>query len=113
MSPLLDQPGPHFTISRVTLVRVDGRIDEAGSARLQRILGDLVDGQGLTEVVVDLSSATDFDAEHVASVLDASKRRLAELGGTLELRLPAEIPEPVAELTTEIPSFTAIETEPG
>ncbi|MGH9281246.1 MAG: STAS domain-containing protein [Acidimicrobiales bacterium] len=57
---------PSFAIRRVrgaVVLRVQGDIDIRGSGLLERVLSDLIEGQGNLRVVVDLAGARVRDAE--------------------------------------------------
>jgi anti-anti-sigma regulatory factor len=99
---------PEFTITRTTVVRVNGPLDDTATERLMRILNDLIEDQGITDLVLDLSGAHHLGPE-VVSVLEAARTRMAELGGLLELRAPRLLSAEVVELAEGIPTFTPLE----
>ena len=68
------------------VVTVDGALDAEGSGLLERLLIDLIDGQGNATVAVDLGRATIGPAA-LAVFLDAG-RRAGRQGTTFILKAP-------------------------
>ena len=102
-------PQPEFTITRTTVVRLNGPLDDTATERLMRILTDLIEDQGITDLVLDLSGVRQLGPE-VVSVLEDARTRMAQLGGLLELRAPRALSAEVVELAEGIPTFTPLET---
>lgn len=84
---------PSLTVGRelgTVVVAVRGRLDARIAHTLERVLGDLIEGQGNVRVVVDLSEA-DFVEAELRPVLrvpaEQARRRGAELGVRRPLRV--------------------------
>jgi anti-anti-sigma regulatory factor len=101
---------PEFTITRTTVVRLNGLLDDTATERLMRVLNDLIEDQGITDLVLDLSGAHQLGPE-VVSVLEAARTRLDQLGGLLELRAPRMLSAEVVELAGGIPTFIPLALE--
>lgn len=101
---------PRFTITRTTVVRVEGPVDEEGVQLLGRMLSDLIDDQGITDLVVDLSDVGDLPPG-LATVLERARCRVADLGGLLEVRTPAAPPTELVEAMRRIPMFSPLESD--
>ncbi len=83
-------PAASLVIGRAmgtVVVTVDGALDVEGSGVLERLLIDLIDGQGNSTVAVDLRKAT-FGSAALAVFLDAG-RRADSHGTTFILKAPA------------------------
>ena len=96
-----------FTITRSTIVRIAGEVDDQAARALARVLDDLVDGHGVTDLIVDLSEGTNVP-DAVVSLLDETRRRMESLGGLLELRAPREAVDAVKAIADDVPTFTPV-----
>lgn len=71
------------------VVTVHEELDGSGAAHLDRILADLIDGQGNLAVVVDLGDVSVVESDGLA-VLVAAAERAEGRGGALRLVNPPE-----------------------
>jgi anti-sigma B factor antagonist len=72
------------------VVTVHGDLDPPAAAQLDRVLADLIDGQGNMTVVVDLRDAQAADAGGLSVFIGAAERA-SRRGGSLSLIDPPEI----------------------
>ena len=93
-----------FEVTRAIVLRVGGPIDRDAVAQLRRILTDLIDDHDVTDLVIDLTHATEVGAQ-TTDVLDWAQHRLTEAGGQLELRLPSAPTEALVEISADVPTF--------
>jgi anti-anti-sigma factor len=85
-----DTPTPRLAVTRVSgvvVVTARGELDGRASAELQRILEDLIDGQGNLSMLVDLHDAHAPD-DGALSALAWAAERSRRRGGTLVLACP-------------------------
>jgi anti-anti-sigma regulatory factor len=83
-----------ISVTRTTVVRAHHELDATSCQQLDRIVTDLIDNQGHTDLIVDLSQARHID-HSLRAVPERAQTRTDALGGTLEIRTP---PEPTGEL---------------
>lgn len=102
------EPPPAISVTRVVLVRVHRELDEIGVSHIRRIFHDLIHGQGVEQLIVDLSVGIRAGSR-VADVLAEIEADIETLGGTLELRVPADPPPELVELANDIPTFQPLE----
>ena len=95
-----------ISVRRTTVVRVHDKLDASGARQLEQILLDLVDHQGITDLLVDLSEVGSLD-EDLESMLAGLRNRIDRVGGSLELRTAARTRAAVA-VSTRIPTFVPI-----
>jgi len=96
-----------ISVSRTVVVRAHDALDEVGCRQLDRILSDLVESQGVSALIVDLSDVGEIDSA-LKAVLDRVQGSVGRLGGTIEVRTPPE-PEPeLLDIVNEIPTFVPI-----
>lgn len=96
-----------ITVSRTVVVRAHHQLDAVGCRQLDRILSDLIGSQGVADLIVDLSSAGSIDPA-LKDVLDRAQEAVGKLGGTIELRSPAEPAPALLALIEEIPTFAPL-----
>ena len=101
-----------ITVSRTIVVRAHHQLDAVSCQQLDRILPDLIEHQGLSDLIIDLSEAVRIDPA-LKSVLDAARNAVTDLGGTIEVRTPPEPATELLELIDEIPAFAPIEPQSG
>ena len=94
------------------IVRVDGATTDRTASTIDCILRDLIVDQGVMELVVDLSQATNVSSALV-HVLDLADDRITGVGGRLEIRTPSTPPQVLVELAAEIPTFAPLTPEQG
>ena len=97
-----------ISVRRTTVVQVHDELDTTGCQQLDRIVTDLIDHQGLTDLILDLSSVGHIDPA-LETVLDRAQHQIDTLGGTLELRTPPAPTAELLEMAETIPTFSAIE----
>lgn len=97
-----------ISVSRTTVVRAHHELDALGCQQLDRILTDLIEHQGITDLIIDLSRVGHID-HSLKAVLDRAQTQTDAVGGTLELRAPPEPTSEFLEMADEIPTFTPIE----
>lgn len=97
-----------FKVTRNVTVRVTGPVDQTTSEQLHRIVTDIIDDHGISDLVIDFSQATSL-VDGVKDTLDWAQDRLIEANGLLELRLPEAPTNAWVELSTDIPSFVPLE----
>lgn len=102
--------GPTFEVTRTIVLRVGGPIEPNSASQLRRILSDLIDDHGVTDLVIDLTRATGVDSE-IADVLDWTRQRLTASDGQLELRLPLSPVKALINISTDVPSFVPLNDE--
>lgn len=102
---------PAVTVTRTIVVRVIEQLDDTKLGQLKRILDDLIDDQGVSHLIVDISDAGEGDFRAVDVVTEAADR-LDKLGGLLELRAPTNLSPELRDLADEIPMFTALQQIP-
>ena len=100
-----------ISVTRTTIVRVHHELDTTGCEQLQRILVDLIDHQGITELILDLSHAQHID-RGLEAVLAQTQTLIDDRNGTLELRTPPEPSTDLLDMVDEIPAFTPLEHTP-
>ncbi|MDH3680632.1 MAG: hypothetical protein OEV40_11845, partial [Acidimicrobiia bacterium] len=83
-------------------------LDAVGCQQLERILDDLIEQQGITDLILDLSHAGQIDPG-LKAILDRIQNRIESLAGLLELRTPAEPTTELLEMADEIPTFIPVE----
>ena len=93
-----------ISVTRTTVVRAHHELDAIGCQQLERILTDLIDHQGITELIIDLSHVGHID-HSLKAVLDRAQAQTDALGGTLELRTPPEPTTELLEMAEEISTF--------
>lgn len=97
-----------ISVTRTTVVRVHHSLDTVGCQQLDRILADLIDNQGISELILDLSRAGPIDVG-LEAVLDQTRKRLECHAGTLELRTPPEPTVQLLDMADDIPVFAPID----
>jgi anti-anti-sigma regulatory factor len=96
-----------ITVSRTVVLRVAEALDEVGIQHLERILDDLIDGQGVANLLIDLSDCCVGECR-LSQVLADARERVQRAGGVLELRAPADAPRDFVELADNIPTFMLV-----
>ncbi len=97
-----------ISVSRTTVVRAHHELDATACQQLDRIVTDLIDSQGYTDLILDLSHVGHID-HSLRAVLERAQTRTDALSGTLEVRTPPEPTNELLEMAKEIPTFTPIE----
>ena len=97
-----------ISVTRTTVVRVHQELDELGCRQLDRILTDLIDHQGIRDLIVDISEVDDVSGE-LHAVLARALRAVEATGGALELRTRPEPSDELLAMIEDIPTFTPIE----
>lgn len=96
-----------ITVSRTVVLRVAEALDDIGVQHLERILDDLIDGQGVANLLIDLSECCVGECR-LGEVLANAKERVEQAGGVLELRAPLDAPSEFVELADNIPTFMLV-----
>jgi anti-anti-sigma factor len=97
-----------ISITRTTVVRAHHELDATSCRQLDRIVTDLIDNQGHTDLILDLSQVGHID-HSLRAVLERAQTRTDALGGTLEIRTPPEPTNELLKIVEEIPAFAPIE----
>lgn len=99
---------PRFEIGRITVVRASGELNDHAAAQLEHILRDLVLDHGVTDLLLDLTSAVD-PGNALRDVVEATRTWVDERQGTFELRLPTPLTEELVDLASEVAVFAPLE----